>query len=62
MFESGSNLIGLHMQKVEFRSYSKFNKLNSFQDFRIAMFPLDSIMYEGMGLAFNQEHQPLYVP
>ena len=25
------------------------------------MFPLDSIMYEGMGLAFNQAHQPLYV-
>ena len=25
------------------------------------MFPLDSIMYEGMGLRFNQTHQPLYV-
>ena len=25
------------------------------------MFPLDSIMYEGMGLPFNQTHQPLYV-
>ena len=25
------------------------------------MFPLDSIMYEGMGLTFNQTHQPLYV-
>ena len=26
------------------------------------MFPLGSIMYEGMGLTFNQTHQPLYVP
>jgi hypothetical protein len=26
------------------------------------MFPLDSITYEGMELAFNQEHQALYVP
>jgi hypothetical protein len=26
------------------------------------MFPLDSIMYEGMELTFNQEHQALYVP
>ena len=26
------------------------------------MFPLDSIMYEIMGLSFNQTHQPLYVP
>ena len=33
-----------------------------FQDFRIAKFRLDSIMYEGMELAFNQAHQPLYVP
>ena len=39
MFESGSNLIGLH----------------------IAKFPPDSIMYEGMELAFNQADQPLYV-
>jgi hypothetical protein len=47
------------------RSHSKFNRLNSFQDFkigRIAMFPLDSIMYEGMELTFNQENQALYVP
>ena len=26
------------------------------------MFLLDSIVYEGMGLAFNQTHQPFYVP
>jgi len=26
---------------------------------RIAAFSLDSIMYEGMGLAINQEHQAL---
>ena len=26
------------------------------------MFPLDSFMYEGMELTFNQEHQALYVP
>ena len=25
------------------------------------MFPLDSIMYEGMGLPFNQTDQPLYL-
>ena len=25
------------------------------------MFPLDSIMYVGIGVAFNQAHQPLYV-
>jgi hypothetical protein len=56
MFESGSNLIGLHMEKV------KFSRLNSFQDFKvgkIAMFLLDSIMYEGMELTFNQENQAL---
>ena len=42
--------------------HSKLNILNSFQDFRIATFPLDSIMYEGKGLELNQAHQPLYVP
>jgi hypothetical protein len=26
------------------------------------MLPLDSIMYEGMELTFNQENQSLYVP
>ena len=34
-------------RKQNFRSHSKFSRLNSFQDFkigRIAMFPLDSIM------------------
>jgi hypothetical protein len=64
MFESGSNLIGLHMEIVEFRSHSKFDR-HGFQDFRIgriAMFPLDPIMYEGMELTFIQEHQALYVP
>ena len=25
------------------------------------MFPLDSIMYEGMGFPFNQTHEPFYV-
>jgi hypothetical protein len=65
MFESGSNLIGLHMEKVEFHTHSKFNRLKSFQDFkigRIATFSFDSITYEGMGLAFNQENQALCVP
>jgi hypothetical protein len=44
------------MEKVEFKSHSKSNRLNSFQDFRmgrIATFSLDSMTYEGMGLAFN---------
>jgi hypothetical protein len=53
------------MEKVEFRSHSKFSRLNSVQDFKIgkiAMFPLDSIMYESMELTFNQENQALYVP
>jgi hypothetical protein len=51
--------------KYNFRSHSKFNRLNNFQDFKISkivMFPLDSIMYEGMELTFNQENQALYVP
>jgi hypothetical protein len=64
MFESGSNLIGFHMEKVEFHIPFKF-RLYGFQDFRIrriAKFSLDSIVYKGMGLAFNQEHQALYVP
>jgi len=26
------------------------------------MFPLDSLMYEGKELGFNQEYQALYVP
>jgi hypothetical protein len=37
----------------------------TFQDFKIgsiATFPLDSIMYEDMELAFSQEQQALYVP
>jgi hypothetical protein len=44
-------------------SHSKFSRLNGFQGFKIdniATFPLDSIMYEGMELAFSQEHQALY--
>ena len=39
--------------------------LSVFQDFKIGgitMFPLDFIMYGGIELAFNQEHQSLYVP
>jgi hypothetical protein len=65
MFESGSNLIALHMEKVEFHIAFKVQRLKSFWDFRIgriATFSLDSITYEGMGLTFNQEHQALYVP
>jgi hypothetical protein len=52
-------------RKYNFRSHSKLSRLNGFRDFkigRIATFPLDSIMYEGMELAFNQDHQALYVP
>ena len=49
-------------KKYNFRSHSKFNRLNSFQDFRIATFPLYFIMYSVKGLSFNQTHQPLYVP
>jgi hypothetical protein len=65
MFESGSNLIGLDMEKIEFHIPFKIQQTYSFQDFRIgriATFSLDSITYEGMGLVFNQEHQALYVP
>jgi hypothetical protein len=65
MFENGSNLVGLHVENVEFHIPFKISKLNSFQDFkigRIATFSLDSVTYEGMELAFNQEHQALYVP
>ena len=35
--------------------------LTVFQDFRIATFPLDFIMYEVNGLSFNQEQQHLCV-
>jgi hypothetical protein len=52
-------------RKKNFISHSKFSRLKSFQVFRIgriATFSLDSITYEGMRLAFNQEHQALYVP
>jgi hypothetical protein len=48
-------------RKKNFRSHSKFNRLNSFQDFgigRIATFPLDSIMCEGMELTFNKSTKP----
>ena len=48
-------------KKENFRSHSKFSRLNSFQDFRIAKFSPDSIMNDGMELAFNQADQPLYV-
>jgi hypothetical protein len=67
MFESGSNLIKLHMKKVEF--HIPFKSAN-FTVFRISAFKnlwdctisrLNIIMYEGMGLAFNQKHQALYV-
>ena len=51
MFESGFNLIEQHMQKVEFSI-----------PFSIATIPLDFIMYDGMGLTFNQANQSLYVP
>ena len=33
-------------KKQNFRSQSEFNRLNNFQDFRIATFPLDIIIYE----------------
>ena len=39
----------------------EFNRINNFQDFRIARFPLNSIMYDSMGLACSQTHQPPYV-
>ena len=39
----------------------EFNKIDSFQAFRIARFPLDSIMYDSMGFACNQARQPPYV-
>ena len=51
MFASGFNLIEHHMQKVEFSIL-----------FKIATIPLDFIMYDGMGLTFNQENQSLYIP
>ena len=62
VFESGSNLIGAQMQKVEFYIPCKIQQTTVFQDFRIATFPLDFIMYEVKRLSFNQAHQPLYVP
>jgi hypothetical protein len=52
-------LSDLIWRKWNFICHSKFHRLNIFQDLsigRIAAFSLDSIMYEGMGLAFNQEH------
>ena len=51
MFESGFNLIEHRIEKVEFSI-----------PFRIATIPLDFIMYDGMGLTFNQANQSLYVP
>ena len=51
-------------RKWNFILHSKFNRLNSLKDFRIGkiiVIWLDYIMYQGMGLAFNQEHQALYV-
>jgi len=65
MFESGSNPIGLHMDKVEFHIPFKIQHINNVQDFgigRIATFSLDSIMYKGMILTFNQEHQAFMYP
>ncbi len=60
MFERGFNFIGFHTEKLEFRVHSKFCGLNGFKDFMVwgfAMFPFDSIMHEGMRLAFDQEHE-----
>ena len=65
MFESGSNVIELHMEKVEFyipESIQNPTDLTVFRIGRIAMFPLDSIMYEDMELALSQNHQALYIP
>jgi hypothetical protein len=53
------------MEKVEFHIPFKIQQTRSFQDFRIgriATFSLNSITYEGMGLAINQENQACYVP
>jgi hypothetical protein len=55
MFESGSNLIGLHMEKVEFHNPFKIQQTSGLVRL------LDSIAYEGIGLAFTQEHQAHYV-
>jgi hypothetical protein len=65
MFESGSKF------QPHWTSYGENKILDPIQNSadltvyrigRIATFPLDSIMYAGMELAFNQEHQTLYVP
>jgi hypothetical protein len=58
-----STIVGVYKDSNRF--HSKFRRLNDFQDFKIGKittFSLDSIMYEGMELAFNQEYQALYVP
>ena len=65
MFESGSNLIELHMEKIEFHILFKIQQTYQFlgiQDQWYCGISLDYTMYEGMGLAFNQEHQALYLP
>ena len=61
MFESGSNLIGLQMQKSRIFDPIQNSTDLKFLGLKIAMFQLGFIMYEGMGLAFNQAHQPLYI-
>ena len=61
MFESGSNL-GLHMEKVEFHSHSKFNRLNIFQDWQVLVLLLDSIMYEGIKLHLIKITKPFMCP
>jgi hypothetical protein len=62
MFKSGSNLSELHIESRN--SYHIQNSAN-LTVFKIsglegiATFSLDSIMSEGMGLAFNKDHEAL---
>lgn len=46
-------------RKYNLLSHLKFNSFHDFMIGTIAMFSLDTILYKGMGLAFNQENQAL---
>ena len=51
MFESGSSLVGLHMEKIEFHILFKIQQTQQFlgiQDQWDCGISLDYIMYEGM--------------
>jgi hypothetical protein len=65
MFESGFNLTKLHMESRILYPIQNLVDLTVFKTLGLVglqQFHWILSKYEGVGLAFNQEHQALYVP